>query len=101
MNGYYEGGPLIQACGKFVVLEKMLKRLKETGHRVLIFSQVSPPITCFSDDTIMMQVSFEQMTRMLDILEDFLEYLGYRFERIDGTVTGPERQQSIDRFNGE
>lgn len=39
------------------------------------------------------------MTRMLDILEDFLEYLGYKFERIDGNVTGPERQQSIDRFN--
>lgn len=42
-----------------------------------------------------------QMTRMLDILEDFLEYLGYQFERIDGSVTGLERQQSIDRFNGE
>ena len=41
------------------------------------------------------------MTRMLDILEDFLEYLGYRFERIDGNVSGPERQHSIDRFNGE
>lgn len=36
---------------------------------------------------------------MLDILEDFLEYLGYKFERIDGNVTGSERQQSIDRFN--
>ena len=36
---------------------------------------------------------------MLDILEDFLEYLGYKFERIDGNVTGPERQQAIDRFN--
>ena len=40
-----------------------------------------------------------QMTRMLDILEDFLEFLGYQFERIDGNVTGPERQQAIDRFN--
>ncbi len=39
------------------------------------------------------------MTRMLDILEDFLEYLEYKYERIDGNVTGPERQQSIDRFN--
>ena len=39
------------------------------------------------------------MTRMLDILEDFLEHLGLKFERIDGNVTGPERQQSIDRFN--
>ena len=30
-----------------------------------------------------------------------MDYLGYRFERIDGSVTGPERQQAIDRFNGE
>lgn len=44
-------------------------------------------------------ISLSQMTRMLDILEDFLEFLGYQFERIDGNVTGPERQQSIDRFN--
>jgi len=78
VSGYYEGLTLIQASGKFIVLEKMMKKLKENGHRVLIFSQ---------------------MTRMLDILEDFLEYLGYQFERIDGSVTGLERQQSIDRFN--
>jgi hypothetical protein len=39
-SGYYEGKELVQACGKFLVLEKMMKRLKEQGHRVLIFSQV-------------------------------------------------------------
>lgn len=42
-----------------------------------------------------------QMTKMLDILEDFLEYMGLKYERIDGSVTGAERQQAIDRFNGE
>ncbi len=57
----------------------MLRKLREQGHRVLIFSQ---------------------MTRMLDILEDFLEYLGYKYERIDGNIAGSERQLSIDRFNG-
>jgi len=41
------------------------------------------------------------MTKMLDILEDFLEYMGLKYERIDGSVTGAERQQAIDRFNGE
>lgn len=40
------------------------------------------------------------MTRMLDVLEDFLEYEGYRYERIDGSITGSIRQESIDRFNG-
>lgn len=41
------------------------------------------------------------MTKMLDILEDFLEYMGLKYERIDGSVNGAERQQCIDRFNGE
>ena len=62
------------------MLDKMLKALKETGHRVLIFSQ---------------------MTKMLDIMEDFLDTLGYKFERIDGSITGFERQEAIDRFNCE
>ena len=41
----------------------------------------------------------QQMTKMLNILEDFLEYLGYKYERIDGSITGIERQEAIDRFN--
>ena len=40
------------------------------------------------------------MTRVLDLLEDFLEGHGYPYERIDGNVTGQMRQDSIDRFNG-
>lgn len=39
------------------------------------------------------------MTKLLDILEDFLEGLGYRYERIDGGITGQLRQEAIDRFN--
>ena len=37
---------------------------------------------------------------MLDLLEDFLDAEGYKFERIDGGVTGTVRQDAIDRFNG-
>ena len=77
-NRMYEGNALIRGCGKLELLVKMLKRLKEDGHRVLIFSQ---------------------MTKMLDILEDFLEFCGYRYERIDGSITGADRQDAIDRFN--
>ena len=40
------------------------------------------------------------MTKVLDILEDFLEYEGYKYERIDGGITGTMRQDAIDRFNG-
>ena len=39
------------------------------------------------------------MTKLLDILEDFLEGLGYRYERLDGGITGQLRQEAIDRFN--
>lgn len=42
-----------------------------------------------------------QMTKMLDLLEDFLENEGYKYERIDGGITGGMRQEAIDRFNGE
>ncbi|XP_012162296.1 chromodomain-helicase-DNA-binding protein Mi-2 homolog isoform X1 [Ceratitis capitata] len=77
-GGMYEINSLIKAAGKLVLLSKMLKQLKEQGHRVLIFSQ---------------------MTKMLDILEDFLEGEGYKYERIDGGITGNLRQEAIDRFN--
>ncbi|KAG9337690.1 hypothetical protein JZ751_028340, partial [Albula glossodonta] len=40
-----------------------------------------------------------RMTKMLDLLEDFLEYEGYKYERIDGGITGGLRQEAIDRFN--
>lgn len=43
---------------------------------------------------------FLQMTKMLDLLEDFLEFEGYKYERIDGGITGGLRQEAIDRFNG-
>lgn len=42
-----------------------------------------------------------QMTKMLDLLEDFLEFEGYKYERIDGGITGGLRQEAIDRFNGK
>lgn len=42
-----------------------------------------------------------QMTKMLDLLEDFLENEGYKYERIDGGITGGMRQEAIDRFNGK
>ncbi|XP_036394006.1 chromodomain-helicase-DNA-binding protein 4 isoform X5 [Megalops cyprinoides] len=77
-NGMYDGSALTKAAGKLLLLQKMLKKLKEGGHRVLIFSQ---------------------MTKMLDLLEDFLENEGYKYERIDGGVTGTMRQEAIDRFN--
>jgi len=60
------------------LLELLLPKLKAAGHRVLVFSQ---------------------MTRMLDVLEDYLLARGHGFERLDGNVGSAERQLRIDRFN--
>lgn len=39
-NGMYDGGALTKSSGKLTLLHKMLRKLKDGGHRVLIFSQV-------------------------------------------------------------
>lgn len=42
-NGSYDGSSLVKSSGKLMLLQKMLKKLRDEGHRVLIFSQVSRP----------------------------------------------------------
>lgn len=69
---------LIDASGKMQLIDKLLTKLHQQGHRVLIFSQ---------------------MTRVLDILEDYMLNRQYKYTRIDGSVTGEDRQTRIDRFN--
>lgn len=69
---------LIRGSGKLLLLDKLLVRLKETGHRVLIFSQ---------------------MVRMLDILSDYLTYRRFQFQRLDGSIRGEIRRQALDHFN--
>ena len=53
---------LIRGSGKLFLLDKLLCRLKETGHRVLIFSQ---------------------MVRMLDILAEYLQQRHFLFQVSD------------------
>ncbi|XP_050216633.1 ISWI chromatin-remodeling complex ATPase CHR11 [Mercurialis annua] len=75
---YTTGDHLITSAGKMVLLDKLLPKLKERDSRVLIFSQ---------------------MTRLLDILEDYLMYCGYLYCRIDGNTGGEDRDASIEAFN--
>uniref|UniRef100_A0A4W6DPR5 Chromodomain helicase DNA binding protein 1 n=1 Tax=Lates calcarifer TaxID=8187 RepID=A0A4W6DPR5_LATCA len=71
---------LIRSSGKLVLLDKLLVRLKERGHRVLIFSQ---------------------MVRMLDILAEYLRSRQFLFQRLDGSIKGEMRKQALDHFNAE
>ncbi|XP_028060234.1 protein CHROMATIN REMODELING 5 isoform X1 [Camellia sinensis] len=69
---------IILSSGKLVILDKLLVRLHETNHRVLIFSQ---------------------MVRMLDILAEYLSLRGFQFQRLDGSTKAELRQQAMDHFN--
>jgi SNF2 family DNA or RNA helicase len=68
----------IQCSGKLVLIDKLLPRLRESNHKVLVFSQ---------------------MVKVLDILEDYLIYKSYPYERLDGGIRGNDRQAAIDRFS--
>ncbi|KAF5936281.1 hypothetical protein HYC85_027410 [Camellia sinensis] len=71
---------LLESSGKLQLLDKMMVKLKEQGHRVLIYSQFQ---------------------HMLDLLEDYCSFKKWQYERIDGKVGGAERQIRIDRFNAK
>ncbi|GAA5994552.1 DNA translocase [Rhodotorula paludigena] len=69
---------LVEAAGKMLVLDKLLKSMKAKGSRVLIFSQ---------------------MSRVLDILEDFCLFREYQYCRLDGGTAHEDRMEQIDAFN--
>eukprot|EP00877_Chromochloris_zofingiensis_P014670 jgi/Chrzof1/9457/Cz04g03240.t1 len=69
---------MVAQSGKMALMDRLLTRLKAGGHKVLIFSQ---------------------MTKMLDLLESYLEQRGERACRIDGSIPWQERQANIKDFN--
>mmetsp|Transcript_12989 Transcript_12989/g.34536 ORF Transcript_12989/g.34536 Transcript_12989/m.34536 type:complete len:1051 (+) Transcript_12989:23-3175(+) len=71
---------IVQNSGKMMLLDKLLPKLQKRGSRVLIFSQ---------------------MTRLLDILEDYCLFKQYQYCRIDGNTSGDDREAGIDAFNAE
>ncbi|MEQ2225101.1 Chromodomain-helicase-DNA-binding protein 1-like [Ilyodon furcidens] len=74
------GEHLVEASGKLCLLDNILAFLHKGGHRVLLFSQ---------------------MKRMLDILQDYMEYRGYSYERLDGSVRGEERNLAVKNFSSK
>jgi ATP-dependent helicase STH1/SNF2 len=71
---------LIRTSGKFEMLHRMLPKLTKTGHRVLLFSQ---------------------MTQLLDVMEQYLNHFGYenKYLRLDGNVKAEIRGDLMARFN--
>jgi SWI/SNF-related matrix-associated actin-dependent regulator of chromatin subfamily A member 5 len=69
---------IVYNAGKMIVLDKLLKRMQKQGSRVLIFSQ---------------------MSRLLDILEDYCVFREYKYCRIDGSTAHEDRIAAIDDYN--
>lgn len=77
---YLDGPHLWENSGKMQLLHKLLPKLKANGSRVLIFCQ---------------------MTRVLDILEDYFRLVGHDYCRIDGSTDGEKRDAQMDDFNNK
>ncbi|KAL9410548.1 hypothetical protein AB3S75_044338 [Citrus x aurantiifolia] len=69
---------IIRASGKFELLDRLLPKLRRSGHRVLLFSQ---------------------MTRLMDILEIYLKLNDFKFLRLDGSTKTEERGALLKQFN--
>ncbi|XP_064195683.1 chromatin-remodeling ATPase INO80 isoform X1 [Anguilla rostrata] len=68
---------LITDSGKLHTLDLLLTRLKSQGHRVLIYSQ---------------------MTRMIDLLEEYMVYRKHTYMRLDGSSKISERRDMVADF---
>lgn len=69
---------IIENSGKMIILDKLLRTMKAKGSRVLIFSQ---------------------MSRVLDILEDYCLFREYQYCRLDGSTAHDDRMAAIDAYN--
>jgi len=81
LTSFFPDKKLVQFdAGKLQTLAELLHGLKRGGHRVLIFTQ---------------------MSKMLDILEAFLNLNGHTYVRLDGSTGVDRRQRLMDRFNND
>lgn len=71
---------MIYSSGKTVLIDKLLPKLKDENHKVLIFSQIP---------------------KMLDIIENYLIYKEYLYERLDGSYSPSKRSLSIEKFQND
>ncbi|KAK9541065.1 hypothetical protein VZT92_001141 [Zoarces viviparus] len=69
---------LVQSSGKFLILDRLLPALKERGHKILIFSQ---------------------MTSILDILVDYCYLRGFQYSRLDGNMSYSDRDENMTKFS--
>lgn len=69
---------LWRTAGKFELLDRILPKFRQTGHRVLMFFQ---------------------MTQIMNIMEDFLRLRGLKYLRLDGSTKADDRSELLKLFN--
>ena len=78
-NASFINGPeLYRVSGKFELLDRILPKFKQSGHRVLLFCQ---------------------MTSCMTVLEDFFTFRNYTYLRLDGSTKAEDRGQLLKQFN--
>merc|ERR1719412_1991223 len=75
-----QGPDIYRASGKFELMDRILPKLKASGHRVLMFCQ---------------------MTQCMTIIEDYFNFKGYKFLRLDGMTKADERADMLKIFNAK
>merc|ERR1711874_241310 len=81
MGGIRDLGPdIYRSSGKFEVIDRILPKMQASGHRVLMFCQ---------------------MTQCMTIIEDYFNFKGYRFLRLDGMTKADERADMLKVFNSK
>ena len=68
---------IVTDSGKLAKLDQLLFKLKEEGHRVLLYFQ---------------------MTRMIDLMEEYLTYRNYKYCRLDGSTKLEDRRDTVHDF---
>lgn len=79
-GGVISGPDVYRASGKFELLDRILPKLKATGHRVLLFCQ---------------------MTQLMTIMEDYLNLRAFSYLRLDGTTKAEDRGELLRKFNNK
>lgn len=69
-----------RTAGKFELLDRILPKFRATGHRVLMFFQ---------------------MTQIMNIMEDFLRLRGLKYLRLDGSTKSDDRSELLSLFNAD
>ncbi len=124
-DGATTGEDIVDGSGKMQVLDRMLAKLKQRGHRVVLFSQVCgvgrhrrisvaffrilvPCLTRHCAEALCKHLTRPpvlcslplQFNIMLDIIEDYLIFRGYKYRRLDGSTNRIQRMIDIEVRGG-